>query len=98
MSKYIELLRKPPVLEVVDSAREVIVNLVSCMCDNKHKWTIKKNEEGDFKIFTHGSAFSNFQTKFDRDEIEWAADAGDWSDVWKMINSGVSKIESVRSR
>ena len=98
MSKYVELLNNPPKLKVKDNAREAVINLVSCMCDNKHKWTIKKNEEGDFKIRTHGYAFSNFQTKFDKDEIEWEADELKWDEVFKMINSGTSKIESLRSR
>ena len=97
-SKYVELTQNPPKLEVVENAREVIISLVSCMCDNRNKWTLKKNQDGDFKISTHGHAFSNFQTRFDRDEIEWAADASDWKKVFRMINSGTSKIESVRSR
>ena len=98
MSKYVELLNNPPKLEVKKGAREVVINLVSCMCDNKYKWTIKKNEEGDFKIKTHGYAFSNFQTLFDKDEIEWKADECNWVEVFRMINSGTSKIESLRSR
>ena len=98
MSKYVELLNNPPNLKVKKEAREVVINLVSCMCDNKHKWTFKKNEEGDFKIKTHGYAFSNFQTKFDKDEIEWEADELKWDAVFRMINSGTSKIESLRSR
>ena len=98
MSKYIELLNNPPKLEVKKGAREVVINLVSCMCDNKHKWTFKKNDDGDFKINTHGFAFTNFQTKFDKDEIEWEADEKKWSEVFRMINSGTSKIESLRSR
>lgn len=98
MSKYSELLKNPPKLTVIDNAREVVINLVSCMCDNRYIWTIKKNEEGDFKINTHGSAFSNFQTKHSRNEIEWKADDSDWEDVFKMINSGTEKIESIRSR
>lgn len=97
-SKYVDLLQSPPTLKVVENAREVIIDLISCMCDNRGKWTLKKNAEGDFKIFTHGSAFSNFQTKFDRESIEWAADSGDWDKVFKMINSGTSLVESVRSR
>jgi hypothetical protein len=98
MSKYVELLNNPPTLEVKENAREVVINLISCMCDNKHKWTIKKNSEGDFKISTHGFAFSNFQTKFDKDEIEWEADDSNWDGVFNMINSGTSKVEKVRSR
>ena len=97
-SKYVELLNNPPKLEVVENAREVVIDLVSCMCDNRHKWTLKKNQDGDFKIFTHGHAFSNFQTKFDRDTIEWEADGGNWKEVFMMINSGTSKIEFIKSR
>ena len=93
MSKYAELLNNPPKLKVKKDAREVVINLVSCMCDNKYKWTFKKNEDGDFKIKTHGYAFSNFQT-----EIEWEADDLKWGEVFRMINSGTSKIESLRSR
>ena len=63
MSRYRELLINPPKLEVKKDAREVVINLVSCMCDNRYKWTIKKNSEGDYKINTHGFDFSNFQTK-----------------------------------
>ena len=98
MSKYVELLNNPPKLEVKENAREVVINLISCMCDNKHKWTFKKNEDGDFKINTHGYSFINFQTKFDKDEIEWEADDLKWDKVFRMINSGTSKIESLRSR
>lgn len=97
-SKYVELLKNPPKLEVVENAREIVIDLVSCMCDNRHKWTLKKNQDGDFKIYTHGHAFSNFQTEFDKIDIEWVADSGDWKEVFRMINSGTSKIESVRSR
>ena len=96
--KYVDLLSNPPKLVVVENAREVVIELISCMCDNQYKWTLKKNQDGDFKISTHGYAFSNFQTKFDRDDIEWAADAGDWKKVFNMINSGTSLIESIKSR
>ena len=98
MSKYAELLNNPPKLEVKKDAREVVINLISCMCDNKYKWTFKKNEDGDFKINTHGYSFSNFQTEFDKDEIEWEADDLKWDEVFRMINSGTSVIESLRSR
>jgi hypothetical protein len=98
MSKYRELTHNPPKLEVKDNAREVVLTLVSCMCDNMYKWTIKKDAEGDFKINTHGYAFSNYQIKYCKIDIEWAADESDWENVFEMINSGTSKIESVRSR
>ncbi len=99
MSKYRDLLNNPPKLEVKENAREVVINLVSCMCDNRGKITLKKNDEGDFKLNSHRDAYSNFQIKFDRDDIEWAADDGrKWGKIIKMINSGTYKIESIKSR
>jgi hypothetical protein len=98
MSKYSELLNNPPKLEVKENAREIKIDLVSCMCDNRYRWTIKKNEGGDYKIFTHGFAYSNFQIKHRRDDIEWEADEGNWNKVFEMINSGTEKIEKIKSR
>jgi hypothetical protein len=98
MSKYSELLNNPPKLEVKENAREIKIDLVSCMCDNRYRWTIKKNEAGDYKIFTHGFAYSNFQIKHRRDDIEWEADEGNWNKVFEMINSGTEKIEKIKSR
>jgi hypothetical protein len=98
VSKYRELAFNPPKLVVKPDAREIIINLISSMGDNKYKWIIKKNDKGDFKINTVGQAFSNFQTEFDKIDIEWEADDNNWEEVFKMINSGTSKIESVRSR
>lgn len=98
MSKYKELIKSPPKLEVKEGAREVVIHLISAMCDNKYTWTLKKNEEGDFKINSHSFAFSNFQTEYEKYEIEWEADENNWQTVFKMINSGTSVIEKVRSR
>jgi hypothetical protein len=50
MSKYIELKRNQPKLTVKKDAREVIFTTVSCMCDNIHYITFKKNADGDFKM------------------------------------------------
>ena len=49
MSKYRELLIKPPVLEVYGKPREIKIDLVSVMCDNRYRWTIKENEDGDLQ-------------------------------------------------
>ena len=98
MSKYGELLRKPPQLLVYGKPREMKIDLVSCTCDNKYRWTIKENEDGDYKIFTHGFAYSNFQIKHGKDDIEWIADEGNWEEVFEMINTGTSKIESIKYR
>jgi len=98
MSRYRELLKKPPSLHVNGKPREMKIDLVSCTCDNRYRWTIKENEDGDYKIFTHGFAYSNFQIDHGRDDIEWVADEGSWNEVFSMINTGTSKIESIKYR
>lgn len=98
MSKYQELLVNPPKLKIEGKPKEIKIDLVSCMCDNRYRWTIKKNEDGDYKINTHGFAYSNWQIKDRKDDIEWIADEGNWRKVFNMINSGTSKIESVKYR
>ncbi len=98
MTTYLNLLENPPTLKVVGTPREIKLDLVSCMCDNRYRWTIKKNNDGDFKIFTHGFAFRNWQTKHRKDDIEWEADNGNWDKVFSMINSGTSKIEQIKYR
>lgn len=98
MSKYSELSRNQPELKVKNNAREVVISLVSCMCDNKHTWTFKKDNDGNFKINTHGYALSNFQINVEKYEIEWEADEENWDSVFMMINSGTSVVEKIRSR
>ena len=98
MSKYRELLINPPKLKLEGKPREIKINLISCMCDNSHRWTIKQNSEGDYRINTHGFAYSNWQIKHRKDDIEWTADDGNWKEVFKMINTGTSKIESIKYR
>ena len=98
MSKYQELLENPPKLKIEGKPKEIKIDLVSCMCDNEYRWTIKQNEDGDYRINTHGFAYSNWQIKDRKDDIEWIADEGNRRKVFNMINSGTSKIESVKYR
>ena len=98
MSKYLELRNNPPKLTIKEGAREVIFKTVSCMCDNVHYITFKKNEDGDFKMNGNGFALSNWGMKHEKHEIEWEADENMWGGVISMINSGYEAIESVRSR
>ena len=92
------LLFNPPTLSVVENAREVIIHTISAMCDNKGKLTLKKNADGDFKLNGNGYAISNWQIKADIDELCWCADAHEWNEVFRMINTGTAQIQSVRSR
>ena len=103
MSKYRELRINQPKLTIKEGAREVIFTLVSCMCDNVSFMKFYKNDNGDFRAqatTSHGMgyAFSNFQIKHSKEEIEWEADDNMWGGVIAMINSGTSVIESVKSR
>jgi len=96
---YKELTANPPKLERIKPlAREVIFTTVSCMCNNVHLLRMKKNSEGDFKLSGGMFSIENWQMKFKKHEIEWAADEGNWLDVKNMINSGTEKISKVISR
>ena len=98
MSKYRELIFDPPKIEVKESAREVVFKTISCMCDNVHHLTFKKDKQGDFRLHGNGFSLSNWQMDFNRFELEWFADDEQWEDVVRMINTGTSKVASVVSR
>lgn len=97
-SKYSSLKNQPPILSVKDGAREVIITTISCMCDNRHYLTLKKNNDGDFKLYGNRRCIGNWQMSYPAHEIEWTADEGKWSTVFDMINSGTSAISEVKSR
>ena len=97
-SKYVTLKRNPPRLQVKENARELIITTVSCMCDNIHYLTLKKNNDGDFKLDTVRFALSNWQMAYPKHDIEWTADEGNWDKVFEMINSGTEVISEVKSR
>ena len=98
MSKYRELRLNAPKLTIKEGAREVIFKTISCMCDNVHYLTFKKDENGDFKMSGNGFALSNWQMNHPKHEVEWEADEEGWDEVISMINSGTKIIESVTSR
>lgn len=97
-SLYWRLSKNPPKFDISGTPREIKIDLVSVMCDNKYRWTLKKNEDGDYKINTHSFAFSNFQTKMRKDDIEWLADEGSWQEVIDAINEGTSKVHKIKFR
>lgn len=99
MSKYRELLNTPPKLEIKKNSKEVVFTLISCMCDNVNYFTFKKDSDGSFCMNMGRHAISNLQIPGDyRTDLLWAADDQDWEKVISVINTGTSKIESVRSR
>jgi hypothetical protein len=97
-SLYRTLRLNPPKLQVKKDARELIITTISCMCDNVHYLTLKKNSEGDFKLGGGRFALSNWQMGHPAHDIEWAADEGNWRKVFEMINSGTEAISEVKSR
>jgi uncharacterized protein YegP (UPF0339 family) len=97
-SKYQDLVIEPPKLKVVTDPREIQIEVISCMCDNKHDFSLKKNENGEFKFRTSNQAYTNFGIKHKQYEIEWKADEGKWRTVFKMINTGSIKISKITSR
>jgi|TARA_R110000787_G_scaffold118062_3_gene228802 hypothetical protein len=101
MSKYDEyaMVRNfPPKLKVEGKPRQIKIDLISSMCDNRYRWSVSKNDDGDYKISTCGFAYSNFGIKHRKDDIEWAMDDGDWSRAFDMINSGYQAIENLKYR
>jgi hypothetical protein len=98
MSTFQELVRNPPVLnKVVDGAKEIVIQLISSMCDNRDIWVITMNKEGKFKIDTNGYSFNNFQIRYSKTEVERECDNNNWLKVFTMINSGESRIKQIRS-
>lgn len=102
-SKYTELRKSPPVLDIKKDAKEVIFTTISVMCDNRHTIRFRKNDNGEFKMSGMGFSLSNWQFGFKEGgiepyQIEWKADEGNWDDVIRMINSGTEAIQKVVSR
>ena len=96
MSLYDQLKRNPPKLQIEGEFREIKIDLVSVMCDNKYRWTARKKDDGDFVINTGGFAYSNFGIENHyKDDIEWAMDRGDWTWVFDMINEGTCLVERI---
>tara|TARA_R100000544_G_scaffold26900_2_gene13856 strand:+ start:969 stop:1274 length:306 start_codon:yes stop_codon:yes gene_type:complete len=101
MSKYQELLQNPPTFTKLydsENLREVIFETISCMCDNKHFLKFRKNSDGDFRMNGNGHALRNWSMKHEDHVIEWEADDNNWGSVVNMINTGTSKISTVKLR
>jgi hypothetical protein len=84
--------------EIKKNPRELMIHIVSSMCNNKYILSLKKNSNGEFKMSGNGYSLSNFGFKPHVYEIEWAADEGDWSKVIHSVNSGYQRIDKIVSR
>ncbi len=74
--------------EIKKNAKELKIHIVGSMCDNKYILSLKKNNDGEFRLSGGRFAISNFGFESSVYEIEWAADEGNWIDVINIINSG----------
>lgn len=99
-SLYQELRNNPPVIKIEkENPREVHFETVSCMCDNRHKISFYRNDNGSYRMSGNGFALSNWQMKGDYEtDCCWAVEDGDWDKVVKIINTGTSIVESVKYR
>ena len=101
-SQYLELKQNPPKIKLEGSLDKIIINMVSCMCDNKSQITIMRKDNNYSIWATLGSgmgySISNYQFKHPVNDIIWEAEELNWKEVIKMINSGTAVIESVKSR
>lgn len=100
MSKYRELRFNPPKIEITkENPREVHFKVISCMCDNEHKISFRRQGDGQYKVSAGGFTMSNFQMKGDyMTDLVWAAEDGNWDEVVRIINSGTEVVESVKYR
>ena len=81
---------------IVGNPKEIRIDLVSVMCDNKYRFTFKKSELGDYKLSTDGYAYSNYSIPIRKDDLEWLADDNDWQQVFDVINKGTVAISGYR--
>ena len=111
MSKYREIRQNPPALKVVDNPSRVTMKMVSCMCDNRSEIKFLKTENF-WRVWAvlpsgMGNSLSNYQFgcgatgggfKATAEDLCWMAEDGEWDEIIKVVNSGVSVIELIRSK
>ncbi len=84
--------------EIKKNAKELKIHIVGSMCDNKYLLSLKKNDNGEFRMSGGRFALSNFGFESPVYEIEWAADEGNWREVIDIINGGYQRIDKIVSR
>ena len=97
-SLYTQTKRNPPKLNIKSDCKEVVLELVSVMCDNKYRFHFKK-ENDEFKLSTMGQAFGNFNIQGVKSiDLEWLADGNDWEGIVSKINTGTVKVYDAKAR
>ena len=101
MSIYQILLHNPPKLVLVPNSRQVIFNLVSCMCDNKNTiaYDLDKDNLSGYSLSNlqlSGGGYYDLVTLLEQALAEDDAEA--FAKSVSLINTGTSKIASVQFR
>ena len=110
---YRKLRHNPPTLKVVDNPSRVTIKMVDAMCDNLSEIKFVKTEDF-WKVRAvlpsgMGNSLSNYQfgcgsyapknaLRVTAEDLCWMAEDGNWDEIIKVVNSGVSVIELVRSK
>ena len=98
---------KADITGIISDPKEVVFNLVSCMCDNRDRLIFKKtNANGymEFRVYLKSypsgtmQSLSNLQMKADEIDLAWKAGGNEWENVVELIETGTSVIESIMSR
>ncbi len=107
MSKYQKLLAMPfaPTKDQekkFKDFKQAIFTMVSCMCDNTDYVRLTMGD-GMVKISHYSDhcalSLSNLQMQSGaKDDIDWYATDGELDKVLRLLNSGTSKVESMRIR
>ena len=101
MSIYQILLHNPPKLVLVPNSRQVIFNLVSCMCDNKNTiaYDLDKDNLSGYSLSNlqlRGGGYYDLVTLLEQALAEDDAEA--FAKSVSLINTGTSKVASVQFR
>ena len=113
MSKYREIRQNPPALKVVDNPSRVTFKMIDAMCDNRSEINFVKTKDF-WKVRAvlpsgMGNSLSNYQfgrgsyapkntLRVTAQDLCWMAEDGEWDEIIKVVNSGVSVIELIRSK
>lgn len=101
-SIYSNLIKNPPEIHIPKGTTKVILNMVSCMCDNRSQIIItRENKEVSISASLRsgmGYSFSSYQTGFSVEDIKWEIDDENWYTVIAMIKNGTAQIESFKCK
>lgn len=97
------LLVKIETSHIKKNPKQLILTTISCMCDNLSYVKITRNKEDEVSIRSYNNScnlcLSNLQMKDDyRTDLEWAFLDNEFDKIVEIINSGTSKVESLRAR